>query len=765
MGRKMIFFLCSLVLFSCKPEKNIYETIVPHPLSIKLFRGSFMFNDHMVIVWDPRVNGSEKTARYLSDRIKDVLKWNIRVKKDAGKRDYNYIGLSLLSSANDLGREGYVLEVNSDSVMIYANEAPGLFYGIQSLLQVIVMNKKTLMETGLLELPCVSVKDKPRFAWRGMHLDVARHFFNKAFIKKYLDVMAFHKLNVFHWHLTDDQGWRIEIKKYPRLTEVGAWRKDNGNREWNYVVEPAEEGKPRYGGFYTQEEIREIVNYAAERHITVVPEIEMPGHSWMALYVFPELSCTGKPWKKPDTVAFEFTDPFCAGNEKTFEFIENVLSEVIDLFHSPYIHIGGDECRKTPWEKCKKCQKRMQEEGLTKVEELQSYFIRRVEKFVNSKGRQIIGWDEILEGGIAPGAAVMSWRGEEGGIEAARQGHHVVMVPSRYLYFKSAYQYDPSTVPLRETYDYDPVPAVLTDKEKQYIMGVQGCLWTETVYSDSIAMEKLLPRLAALAEISWLPAEQKDFSRFISCLPFHYQRFDAMNWNYYLHVPSGVEDDIFYTDRYLITLSSEIPGTEIRYTLDGSEPVLNSTLYTGPVEITENALLQARAFLKNGKGSMVRTAVYKKVALKEPVNPPALRQGLHLTVRKGNIQRLDQLTSLPVTGQGNISGFLIPDSLQGDYFAMQFEGFIKIKKNGVYTFYLRSDDGSRLFIDDDEVVNYDGVHGAGEVSGKIALKAGYHAIRVDYFEARYGQILEVKWKDKKDGDKEPVPASILYCVR
>lgn len=438
------------------------------------------------------------------------------------------IELHLIQPDTLLPSEWYSLQVASDHIVLSATDEAGLYRGSRTLVQLLEEGKATA------SISCLSIADAPRFAWRGMHLDVVRHFFPVPFVKKYIDLLARYKMNSFHWHLTDDQGWRIEIKKYPKLTEVGGWRKGSqvgpyGRQEFDSIP---------YGGFYTQDEIREVVAYAAARHINVVPEIEMPGHAMAALAAYPELGCTGGPYEVQRGWGV-FDDVFCAGNDSVFTVLEDVLTEVMGLFPSPYIHIGGDECPKERWKTCPKCQGRMKAEGLKDEHELQSYFIQRIEKFVNSKGRKIIGWDEILEGGLAPNAAVMSWRGNEGGVAAAQSGHNAVMTPGGYCYFDH-YQGDPANEPLaiggyttvQKVYSYEPVPAELNAEEAKYILGAQGNVWTEYILTPEQVEYMAVPRMPALAEVLWSPKEKRDEAGFIKRLENEFPRLDAMHVNY-----------------------------------------------------------------------------------------------------------------------------------------------------------------------------------------------------------------------------------------
>jgi len=433
-------------------------------------------------------------------------------------RTLNDLGRKLRLTSRDanpaLGPEGYELTVTTDRVTICASGPAGIFYGQQTLRQLLPG-----------PIPCVHIEDRPRFQWRGALLDVARHFFPKEFLKRYIDLLAFHKLNVLQLHLTDDQGWRVQIQRYPKLTRVGSRRAETcGDAQ-------------RYGGYYTQTELRDLVAYAAARQITIVPEIEMPGHSLAALAAYPEFSCTGGPFRVRTTWGIE-RDVFCAGNEKTFEFLQNVLDEVMAIFPSPFIHIGGDECPKDRWKVCPKCQARIKAEGLQDERELQSYFIRRIEKHLTARGRRLIGWSEIREGGLAPNAAVMDWKG--GAVEAATAGHDVVMSPTTHCYL-DYYQSQEKTaepkaiggfLPLSKVYSFEPIPSKLAPEFHRHILGAQANLWTEYISSPQHAEYMAFPRLCALAEVVWSPAEKRDWADFSARLTRHLKRLDALRVNY-----------------------------------------------------------------------------------------------------------------------------------------------------------------------------------------------------------------------------------------
>lgn len=422
----------------------------------------------------------------------------------------------------------YRMQVKKNGIYVSGDNENGVFYGVQTLLQLLPVNKSST-----LSIPYVNIEDYPRFAYRGLHLDVGRHFFPINFIKKYIDYIAFHKMNYFHWHLTEDQGWRIEIKKYPELAKTAAYR--NGTIIGHFPGKGND--SIRYGGIYTQEEVKEIVAYAAKRYITVIPEIEMPGHSLAALTAYPNLGCTGGPYKVQETWGV-FDDVYCAGNDSVFQFLQDVMDEVIPLFPSQYVHIGGDESPKKRWQVCPKCQKRIKDNNLKDEHELQSYFIQRMEKYINGKGKTIIGWDEILEGGLAPNAVVMSWRGEKGGVEAAKQNHDVIMTPTTYVYFDYAQtkKEDSLTiggfVPIQKVYGYEPVPKDLSAEQAKHILGAQANLWTEYVTNPKKVEYMLFPRLSALSEVLWSPAGQRNWNNFEKRLQQQYKRYSLWKADY-----------------------------------------------------------------------------------------------------------------------------------------------------------------------------------------------------------------------------------------
>jgi hexosaminidase len=515
--------------------------------------------------------------------------------------------------------EGYVLDVDPSSIHLRAKTPAGIFYGVQTLVQLIPEAAGAAPV-----VPCVHIEDAPRFAYRGVMLDVARHYMPMSFIKQLVDLLAMQKMNRLHLHLTDSQGWRFQSLKYPKLTQIGAFRKgDPLHTTYDYDSRPSDS---LYGGFYTQDQLRDLVQYAAARFVTIVPEIEMPSHSMSALASYPELACLqadGKPYPYPQSIQNEY----CT-KDSVFTFLEDILTEVIGIFPSTYIHIGGDEADKGDWKVCPIDQQRMKDLGLHNLDELQSYFIQRIEKFVNSKGRQIIGWDEILEGGLAPNAAVMSWRGEEGGIAAAKEHHKVVMTPGDYCYLDH-YQSDAPGEPvafgglttLQKAYSYDPVPAVLTSEEAVYIEGVQGNLWTEYVPTASHAAYMIFPRAIALAEVGWSAPERKNFPDFTRRLEKYLRALDTLQINYSHHVFELKATTGRSASGVITVALSGAFGHQIHYTLNGSAPDTSSPVFDGPIVIKQNALLTA-AVLEGGvtmdritKQFILHKAVGKKVTL------------------------------------------------------------------------------------------------------------------------------------------------------
>jgi hexosaminidase len=529
---------CSLSGFAQQKEAN-YQ-VIPLPQQIDRQQGQpFVLNSKTKILYQTGNSMMKSDAIFLSNYIKNSTGKNLLIVPLTKENStHNVIILELDKSLAH--NEGYVLNVNSHKITIKGKDENGIFYGIETIRKSI-----PAQATGNdINMPEVTITDYPRFAYRGMLLDCGRHFFSAKYIKDYIDMLALYNMNYFHWHLTEDQGWRIEIKKYPKLTQIGAWRKETviGHNSGKY------DGKP-YGGYYTQDQIKDIVAYAKARHITIIPEIDMPGHMLAALASYPELGCTGGPYEVGKQWGV-YDDVLCIGKENTFKFAENVLDEIIKLFPSKYIHIGGDETPRVRWKNCPLCQARIKAEGLksddkhSAEDRLQSYFIYRIEKYLNSKGRQVIGWDEILDGDVAPNATVMSWRGTSGGIKAAKMNHKVIMTPGDYCYFDHYQSKDINKEPLAiggylpvdTVYSYDPVPTELTAEQQKYIIGVQANVWTEYIPSFSQIEYMCLPRMAAMAEVQWTEPQKKNYQNFLTRLPQLVGIYDAKGYTYAKHV-------------------------------------------------------------------------------------------------------------------------------------------------------------------------------------------------------------------------------------
>ena len=516
---------------ACSTPRN--PSVIPQPVQMEVGRGGFDLDaDTRIMLSNPTNLEVQQLTESWARPIRATSGFNLLLVDTPDDAPSNMITLRLSQDAPHPA-EGYRLNVTSDAVTVEAKTPAGLFYGLQTLTQLLFGD-----HTSGWSVPVVQIVDAPRFAYRGMHLDVGRHFFPVAFIKKYIDLLAMYKMNKFHWHLTDDQGWRIEIKKYPKLTEIGAYRQETVmGKNFERFDRPYIGDEKPHGGFYTQEEVREVVAYARARYIDVIPEIEMPGHATAALAAYPEFACTDGPFDVPTTWGI-FEDVFCP-KEETFQFLEDVLTEVIALFPSQYIHIGGDEVPKVRWQESEVAQEVISREGLADEDELQSYFIKRIESFLQAQGRRLIGWDEILEGGLAPDATVMSWRGMEGGIEAARQGHDVIMTPTSHTYF-DYYQGDPvqeplairGLTPLEKVYGFEPVPETLSAEDAAHILGAQGNVWTEYMATTDHVEYMVFPRMLALAEVVWSPQELRNWEDFVQRLPDHLRYLDALGVNY-----------------------------------------------------------------------------------------------------------------------------------------------------------------------------------------------------------------------------------------
>ena len=750
--------LAALSLFSLGPAFAASETrkdpgagvsIVPNPASFQKMSGVFRLEPETRISVESASEEVLAIAAGLAEKLRKSTGYPLEIASGKVQKPKSAIVLKLREDLKALGREGYSLTAAKNGVRIESSEPAGLFYGVQSLYQLLPadIEKEGPVGAKVWTIPCLKISDQPRFSWRGVQLDVARHFFPKDFIKKIIDLAAYHKLNVFHWHLTDDQGWRLEIKKYPRLTDFGAWRK-----------ETMDDGRI-HGGFYTQDDIREIIAYAKSRYVTVVPEIEMPGHSQAATAAYPELSCTGGPFNV-GTEWGVMNNVFCAGNDKTFEFAESVLGEVMDIFPSEFIHVGGDEVPKLRWQNCIKCRERIRAEGLKDENELQSWFIRRIENFLNAKGRRLIGWDEILEGGLAPNATVMSWRGIEGGIAAARSGHDAVMSPTSHCYF-DYYQGkfdEPRAIggflPTEKVYSYEPVPDGLKPEEAKHILGAQANLWTEYIAESRHAEYMLFPRLCALAEVVWTPKAKRSMPDFNRRMLAHYDRLAAKDANFRVPPPEGAGGRSVIFTPVQVTLENALPNAVVRYTLDGSDPAPDSPIYSKPLEIGESLILKARTFMPNGLMSHPVTTIF------DVVDPEA--NGLAYSYYEGEWERMPDFSGLSPVKTGVFYDLSL-EAVQArpDHFGLVIEGFLQVDQAGEYAFTTSADEACRFYIDDQEAVPYWGPAWLRQRTGTISLQAGKHPVKLLYFEDQGSQRLEI-YMEGPGMPKQILPPRLLF---
>ena len=706
--------------------------IIPTPQSLVQHDGFFRLGSNTAIA---AASPEAKTvAEFFAAKMRTATGLNIQVAEKGN------IQLSVDPSLDVANDEGYTLDVTKDGAVVVAKTAQGLFYGMQSFLQLLPAEIESPSKVNGIawQAPAVSIKDAPRFGYRGIMLDPCRHFMPVENVKKYLDVLSLFKMNRMHWHLTDDQGWRIEIKKYPKLTEIASKRIDGEGTE--------------HSGYYTQEEIKEIVKYAADRFITVVPELELPGHEMAAIAAYPNLSCKGEQgtprviWGVEDIV-------MCPGKEDMFTFLQDVIDEMVPLFPSEYFHIGGDECPKISWKNCPLCQKRIKEEGLkadskhSAEERLQSYVIQRMEKYLATKGKKIIGWDEILEGGLAPSATVMSWRGEDGGIAAALMDHTVIMTPGGNGMYLDAYQGDSKIEPvtiggytlLEKTYSYDPIPDTLVAMGKSnYILGVQGNTWSEYMYDEAKRDYMVFPRILAVAEIGWTNLDRKDYKDFERRIENAYVRLDGHAINYHIpqpEQPNGSCNFVAFTDKASLEFKTTRP-IKMVYTLDGSEPTPASTAYTAPIEITETTTLKIASVLPSGKMSPIRTIQVEKQSLAPAKEVAKTTPGLNMEVTDGMYLNVKELEAAQKETKKSVikdlkeirSVVKTSESMRGvNQYAAVATGYVNIPENGVYFI---SSDLEEVWIDGKLLVNNGGeVKRFSRHDSSVALAKGLHEIK------------------------------------
>ena len=757
------FLIVSACIFSsCTPTVKQEIAILPTPVSLTEQSGSFVLKDGMKIgVSDQSLFPA---AGYLQEILRNVISSSVEVTTDKSQVDM-YFQLK-----DTVGKPGsYKLESTPEYIRVEATDYSGIISAITTIRQLLPAVTEVQGKKQNYSIPVVQIEDAPRFEWRGFMLDASRHFWNKKEVKHVLDLMSLYKLNKFHWHLSDDQGWRIEIEKYPLLTEKGAWRKFN-TQDRTCMARAKEEdntdflipedkiriveGDTLYGGYYTHDDIKEIVAYATQRGIDVIPEIDMPGHFLAAISQYPELACDGLiGWGEI------FSSPICPGKDATLEFCRNVFKEVFELFPYEYVHMGGDEVEKANWKKCPLCQKRIRTEKLGSVEELQAWFVRDMEKFFLANGKKLIGWDEVVSDGLSSDAAITWWRSwaKDALPTATAQKQKVIACPNEYFYFD--YAQDQNSV--KKILAYDPcADERLSPEQKKYIWGVQANLWAEWIPTMKRIEYLIVPRMIALSEIAWAePAAKPSLEEFYRQLVPQFKRMDVMRINYRVPDLQGFYKVNAFIDETTVDLTCPLPGTEIRYTTDGSMPTKESALYDGALEVEETTDFAFRTFRPDGSPSDVARTKYVKAPYAEAVTAPAaLQPGLKAVWHdfRGNL--CADIDAAPVKGEYVVESVSIPKEVKGNI-GLVMTGYLEVPADGIYTFALLSDDGSTLTLDGELLGDNDGAHSSVEIIVQKALKAGLHPIEVRYFDCN-GGVLQMELVNEK-GEKEMLPGAWL----
>ncbi len=744
--KKTIFSLAAaalaagMLLASCGKNASQAVSVVPVPVQTDLKSGEFELKAGMTI----GVAGDSlmPIANYLAGHLNASTGLSIDVVEGEGD-------ITLRTAQMDTP-EGYTLKATSKGVEITGGSYSGVVAGISTLRQLFPaqIESATTVEGVEWKIPAVEITDAPAFAWRGIMLDVSRHFYTPAEIKEFLDLMALYKLNKFHWHLTDDQGWRVEIKKYPKLTENGAWRKFNNHDRGCLSrakkdsdpdfelpadrIRITEQGDTLYGGYYTQDEIRDIVAYAGNLGIDVVPEIDMPGHMLAAVSNYKGVSCFDQTgW------GATFSSPVCPGKESAMEFCKNVYDELIDLFPYEYVHIGGDEVEKTNWKKCPDCQKRMAANNLKNEEELQSWFIHQMEAFINSKGKKMIGWDEILEGGLSNTATVMWWRtwSKDAPERTTGQGNKIVYTPNSQFYLD--YQEDKNSID--NIIGYNLNESLSDTTAQKLVMGFQGNIWCEWIPSRERMHYMAVPRLLAIAELGWAQPDKRDVQEFRARLSKQFERLNVMEINYRIPDLEGFNATNVFTDSATLDITCLDPTAQIRYTTDGSVPTAESTLYTGPVTVTESTDFTLATFRPSGKRCDVVRTKFIKESYAPACEASATTPGLVAEWYDYGGEKCSEITSAKLNGKYDVADVTIPADCKGNI-GLVINGYINIPADGIYTFALLSDDGSLLIIDGATVIDNDGPHSPREIVGQKALAKGLHQLQVQYFDHNGGQL-------------------------
>jgi hexosaminidase len=734
-------FLLSVSLAADAQDATKFP-LIPYPTNLTAGEGSFVITPNTTIVTAKQFTGE---AVELNKLLAKGLGSSLKITKTAGQH-----AIKLVYDAGISAPEAYQLTITPQAVTIKANDPAGVFHAVETIRQLLPVAIEKGIAGKKLALPAVVIEDQPAYAWRGMHLDVSRHFFSISYLEKFIDRMALYKMNKLHLHLTDDQGWRIEIKKYPKLTEEGAWRtfdkndtactkrsKDNPDFtiDKEHIIQ--KNGKTLYGGFYTQQQMKGVVAYAAAKHIDIIPEIDMPGHMMAAINSYPFLTCNGE--NKWGTL---FTKPICPCNETTFEFAQNVFDEIMNVFPSKYIHIGGDEVDRTDWGKSDACKALMEKEGIKDLAALQSYFINRMEKYFNSKGRKLIGWDEIIEGGISPIAIVMYWRTwvPKAPVEAVKNGNTVIMTPGEPLYFDN----QPDQYSIDKVYHFNPIPKVLNAQEAKSIIGAQANLWSENIPSERRADYMSMPRMTALAELLWTNDATK-YDSYLERLVKQYSRMDAMKINYRLPDLPNLLNEYVFTDEGKLSITSPLNTLTIRYTTDGTLPNISSPVLPSTLIIKKSELIRVAEFTPSGVRGDVYNLNYTKQNMLGPVKIAPPKPGLACTYYKAYFKETALMQNAKVDSTFTTDKIEVPSTVKAPSFGITYKGYIDVPADGIYSFYLTCDDGGVLKIGPGVVVNNDGNHSAQERSGQIALKMGAHPFKLDFIEGGGGFTLKLKY--------------------
>lgn len=750
-----VFFLAigAFLSVSCSTRiLDMEKSLLPSPVKMARMGGSFTFEEGMPVY----VNDEALVpAVHL---LQDALGFKLSACPD---EHTSSIIISLSANVQEEG--GYHLLVEKDKIRLEASSYQGIVAGISTLRQLLPVQKEKTVS-----VPAVEITDYPRFQWRGMHLDVSRHFYSKEEVMKLLDLMSLYKFNKFHWHLTDDQGWRIEIKKYPLLTEKGAWRKFNDqdrtcmqleksmhNPDYSIPVEKMSviEGDTIYGGFYTQDDIKEVVRYASERGIDVIPEIDMPGHFLAAIQQYPEIACDGLiGWGQV------FSSPICVGKDSTLEFCKNIWREVFQLFPYEYVHLGGDEVEKDNWKKCPDCQKRMKSENLATPEALQAWFVREMESFFLQNGKRLIGWDEVVEDGLSDKSVISWWRSwcTDAVSKATAAGMKTIICPNSHLYFD--YEQKPDF--LKKIYDMEVIPAGLTDEQKSLVWGVQCNVWTEWIPTMKRMEYMVFPRMMAVSEIAWCDKSRlNDFETFENKVMGQVKRLEQMQVNYRIPDLTGFYDRNVFIDKGTFKIDCIWPQVEIRYTADGSLPSRQSALYTKPVTVSEDTEFKFRAFRPDGTCDQLYTARFVKESLRPSIKDGmAEKAGLNVALYDFSGNKCADIDSSKWVRDYVSEHIAYPEGRTGNL-ALVYKGYLKIPADAVYTFSLLSDDGSILKIDGQVLIENDGLHSPAERSAQTALAAGLHTLELSYFDY-YGGVLKLYLINEK-GEKTECPSDWL----